>query len=106
MDRKIASVHNGLYRGTSLALYRGVVRMDGQRTRLNFERWNMKDLNQRGIENETEGTAKEIKGNIRKNVGDATDNESQQLKGSAEELAGKAQKNFGKVERKLDPDNR
>lgn len=31
----------------------------------------MKDLNQRGIENQTEGTAKEVKGNIRKNVGDA-----------------------------------
>ncbi|MGK2935590.1 MAG: CsbD family protein [Gemmatimonadaceae bacterium] len=66
----------------------------------------MKDLNQRGIENQTEGTAKEIKGNIRKNVGDAFDNESEQLKGSAEELEGKVQKNFGKAERKLDPDNR
>ena len=43
----------------------------------------MKGLNQRGIENQTEGTAKEIKGNIRKNVGDAFDNESEQLKGSA-----------------------
>ncbi|HUR91243.1 MAG TPA: CsbD family protein, partial [Gemmatimonadaceae bacterium] len=92
-------------RGHVACSIQGVVRMDGQRTRLNFERCHMKDLNQRGTENEAEGTAKEMKGNIRKNVGDATDNESQQLKGSAEELAGKAQKNFGKVERKLDPDN-
>ncbi|MGI9140660.1 MAG: CsbD family protein [Gemmatimonadaceae bacterium] len=66
----------------------------------------MKDLNERGIENQTKGTAKEVKGNIRKNVGDAFDNESEQMKGSAEELEGKAQKTFGKAGHKLDPDNR
>ena len=66
----------------------------------------MKDLNQRGTENEAEGSAKEMKGKIRKNVADVFDDESQQAKGSAEELEGKVQKNFGKAERKLDPDNR
>ena len=65
----------------------------------------MKDLNERGVENQAKGTAKEMKGKLRGDLGDATDNESQHIKGRAEELKGKVQKNFGKGERKLDPDN-
>jgi uncharacterized protein YjbJ (UPF0337 family) len=65
----------------------------------------MKDLNERGLENQVKGTAKEVKGRVRGDLGDATDNESQHIKGRAEELKGKVQKNFGKGERKLDPDN-
>ena len=65
----------------------------------------MKDLNERGLENQVKGTAKEVKGQVRGDIGDATDNTSQHIKGRAEELEGKIQKNFGKTERKLDPDN-
>lgn len=65
----------------------------------------MKDLNERGLENEVKGKTKEMKGKIRGDVGDATDNTSQHIKGRAEELKGKVQKNFGKGERKADPNN-
>ena len=65
----------------------------------------MKDLNQRGIDNQVRGTAKEMKGKIRGDLGDATDNSSEHIKGRAEELKGKIQKNVGKAERKADPDN-
>jgi len=65
----------------------------------------MKDLNEKGLENQVKGTAKEMKGKVRGDLGDATDNTSQHIKGRAEELKGKVQKNFGKGERKLDPDN-
>ena len=64
-----------------------------------------KDLNSRGIENETKGKAKEMKGNLRGDLGDATDNTSEHIKGRKEQLEDKIQKNFGKAERKLDPDN-
>jgi uncharacterized protein YjbJ (UPF0337 family) len=65
----------------------------------------MKDLNERGTENQVKGTAKEMKGKIRGNLGDATDNTSEHIKGRAEELEGKVQKNFGKGERDADADN-
>jgi uncharacterized protein YjbJ (UPF0337 family) len=65
----------------------------------------MKDLNERGAENQVKGTGKEMKGKIRGNLGDATDNTSEHIKGRAEELEGKIQKNFGKGERDADPDN-
>ncbi len=65
----------------------------------------MKDLNERGIDNQVRGTAKEMKGKIRGDLGDATDNSSEHIKGRAEELKGKVQKNFGKGERKADPGN-
>lgn len=65
----------------------------------------MKDLNERGLENQVKGTAKEIKGKIRGDLGDATDNSSEHIKGRAEQVKGKVQKNFGKGERKADPDN-
>jgi uncharacterized protein YjbJ (UPF0337 family) len=65
----------------------------------------MKDLNERGLENQVKGTAKEMKGKIRGDLGDATDNSSEHIKGRAEELEGKFQKNVGKVERNADPDN-
>jgi len=65
----------------------------------------MKDLNERGIENQVKGTGKEMKGKIRGDLGDATDNASEHVKGRAEELEGKVQKNFGKGERKADLDD-
>jgi len=64
----------------------------------------MKDLNDRGLENQVKGTAKEMKGQIRGDLGDATDNTSEHIKGRAEEFKGKVQKNIGKAERDLDPD--
>jgi len=65
----------------------------------------MKDLNERGFENQVKGTGKEMKGQIRGDLGDATDNSSEHIKGRAEEAKGKIQKNIGKTERDLDPDN-
>lgn len=65
----------------------------------------MKDLNERGVDNQVKGTAKEMKGKIRGDLGDATDNESERIKGRAEELKGKFQKNVGKTERESDPHN-
>jgi uncharacterized protein YjbJ (UPF0337 family) len=61
-----------------------------------------KDLEQRGLENQVKGTAKEMKGQVRGDIGDATDNTSEHLKGRAEEMKGKIQKNFGKGEREID----
>jgi uncharacterized protein YjbJ (UPF0337 family) len=60
------------------------------------------DLKRRGIENEVEGTAKELGGKIRSGVGDALDDRDTHLKGKTDELEGKVQKNFGKMERKID----
>ena len=60
------------------------------------------DLEQRGLENQVEGTAKEMKGKLRGDLGDATDNTSEHIKGRAEQLEGKIQKNFGKAERNTD----
>jgi uncharacterized protein YjbJ (UPF0337 family) len=61
-----------------------------------------KDLEQRGLENQVKGTAKEFKGQVRGDIGDATDNTSEHIKGRAEEMKGKIQKNFGKTERNTD----
>ena len=61
-----------------------------------------KDLEQRGIENQVKGTAKEMEGQVRGDLGDATDNTSEHIKGRAKELEGKIQKNFGKAERETD----
>jgi len=58
----------------------------------------MKDLNERGIDNQVRGAAKEMKGKIRGDLGDATDNSSEHIKGRAEQLKGKVQKYFGKGE--------
>src|SRR5687768_6771208 len=63
-----------------------------------------KDLKSRGMENEIEGKAKEMKGNLRGDLGDATDNTSEHIKGRKEQLEGKIQKNFGKTQQNLDPD--
>lgn len=65
----------------------------------------MKDLNERGVDNQVKGTAKEMKGKIRGDLGDATDNASEHIKGRAEQFKGKVQKNVGKSERDADPDN-
>jgi len=43
----------------------------------------MKDLNDRGLENQVKGSAKEMKGQIRGDLGDATDNTSEHIKGRA-----------------------
>ena len=61
-----------------------------------------KDLNQRGLENQVKGTAKEMEGQVRGDLGDATDNTSEHIKGRAKELEGKIQKNFGKTEKNID----
>ncbi len=61
-----------------------------------------KDLEQRGLENQVKGSAKEMEGQVRGDVGDATDDHSEHLKGRAKELEGKIQKNFGKAEKKID----
>jgi len=61
-----------------------------------------KDLEQRGLENQVKGTAKEMEGKVRGDLGDATDNTSEHLKGRAKELEGKIQKNFGKGEKNAD----
>jgi uncharacterized protein YjbJ (UPF0337 family) len=61
-----------------------------------------KDLEQRGLENQVKGTAKEMEGQVRGDLGDATDNTSEHIKGRAKELEGKIQKNFGKSERNTD----
>ena len=60
-----------------------------------------KDLNTRGADNQTKGTAKELEGKVRGTVGDITDNESEQVKGKAKEMEGKVQKNFGEVQSDL-----
>jgi uncharacterized protein YjbJ (UPF0337 family) len=61
-----------------------------------------KDLEQRGLENQVKGSAKEMDGQVRGDLGDATDNTSEHIKGRAKELEGKIQKNFGKTERNVD----
>ena len=65
----------------------------------------MKDLNDRGLENQVKGTGKEMKGKLRGDLSDATDNTSEHIKGRAEQFEGKIQKNVGKGERDADPDN-
>jgi uncharacterized protein YjbJ (UPF0337 family) len=65
----------------------------------------MKDMNERGTENELKGKAHEMKGSLKGDLGDATDNADQHASGRAEEVRGKIQKNLGKAERALDPDN-
>lgn len=61
-----------------------------------------KDLEQRGVENQVKGTAKEMEGQVRGDLGDATDNTSEHIKGRAKELEGKIQKNFGKAQQDVD----
>ena len=61
-----------------------------------------KDLNQRGIENQTEGKAEELKGKIRGDLGDAVDDRDEHIKGRAEELKGKAKQELGDAQRKID----
>ena len=45
-----------------------------------------KDLEQRGIENQVKGTAKEMEGQVRGDLGDATDNTSEHIKRRAASL--------------------
>jgi len=61
-----------------------------------------KDLNERGIENKTEGKVEELKGKIRGDIGDAVDDHDQHIKGRAEELKGKAKQELGDAQRKID----
>jgi uncharacterized protein YjbJ (UPF0337 family) len=66
------------------------------------EEYMAKDLEQRGLENQVKGTAKEMEGQVRGDIGDATDNTSEHIKGRAKEAAGKIQKNLGKTVRNID----
>jgi uncharacterized protein YjbJ (UPF0337 family) len=61
-----------------------------------------KDLNERGIENQTEGKIEEMKGKIRGDVGDAIDDRDQHIEGRVEELKGKAKQELGRAQRKID----
>ena len=61
-----------------------------------------KDLNQRGLENQVKGTAKEMEGQIRGDLGDATDNTSEHIKGRAKEMEGKVQRKVGNIQRDTD----
>lgn len=61
-----------------------------------------KDLNQRGIENQTEGKVEELKGKIRGDLGDAVDDRDEHIKGRAEEMKGKAKQELGDAQRKID----
>lgn len=61
-----------------------------------------KDMNDKGLENEFKGSAKELTGKIRGDIGDATDNDSEHIKGRVEELKGKVQKNFGRAQQDAD----
>jgi uncharacterized protein YjbJ (UPF0337 family) len=65
----------------------------------------MKDMNERGTENELKGAAKEMKGKVKGDLGDAMDDGSTHASGRMEEMQGKVQKNLGKAERAMDPDN-
>lgn len=60
------------------------------------------DLTDKGIKNEVEGSAKELKGRIRDGIADVTGDDSENLKGKAEKLEGKAQKHFGRAEQNVD----
>ena len=61
-----------------------------------------KDLTDRGVENQIEGSSKELEGKVRGGLGDFTDDASEQVKGKAKEAEGKIQKNFGKAEQDVD----
>ena len=74
----------------------------GLKTLIRPEEYMGKDLEQRGLENQVKGTAKEMEGQVRGDLGDATDNTSEHIKGRAKEAEGKIQKNFGKTERNVD----
>lgn len=60
-----------------------------------------KDMNEKGLENQTEGAAKELEGKVRGTVGDVSDDRSEQLKGKAKELEGKTQRKFGESQSDL-----
>lgn len=65
-----------------------------------------RDLGERGLDNQIEGTGKEMEGKVRKNLGDLTDDTSEQLKGKAKEMQGKVQKKFGDAEQDIDDASR
>ena len=87
--------------GTCIAFYQ-LAAGRGELPQNRPEEYMAKDLNQRGLENQVKGTAKEMEGQIRGDLGDATDNTSEHIKGRAKEVEGKIQKNFGKGERNTD----
>ena len=61
-----------------------------------------RDLTSRGVENQAEGKAKDLKGRAKDAVGGLTGDQSLQNEGKADRLEGKIQDKFGKAERKLD----
>lgn len=55
-----------------------------------------------GLQNQVEGTAKEVGGKVKGAFGDATDDRSTHAKGKMDELKGKAQKNVGNAQQDLE----
>jgi uncharacterized protein YjbJ (UPF0337 family) len=61
-----------------------------------------RDLTSRGIENQSEGKAKNVKGRVKDAAGGLTGDESLQAEGKLDKSKGKVQDKFGKAQRKLD----
>jgi uncharacterized protein YjbJ (UPF0337 family) len=63
-----------------------------------------RSLTERGLENNLEGKAKDVKGRIKDAVGGLTGDGSLQTEGKIDRLKGKLQDTLGDAERKLDSD--
>jgi uncharacterized protein YjbJ (UPF0337 family) len=61
-----------------------------------------KDLNERGLENQVKGGAKELGGKLRNAAGGLTGDTSEQVHGKVDELKGKAQRKIGNAEQDAD----
>jgi uncharacterized protein YjbJ (UPF0337 family) len=61
-----------------------------------------RDLTERGIENNLEGTGTNLKGKLKDALGGLTGDSSLQGEGKLDQLKGKAQDALGDVQRKLD----
>lgn len=60
------------------------------------------DLNERGLKNQAEGKADNLKGKAKDAFGGATGDTSTQLEGKVDQAKGKVKDAFGKAERKAD----
>ena len=65
-----------------------------------------RDLTDRGIENNVEGTAKDLKGRIKDAVGGLTGDSKLQAEGKMDRLKGKVQDTVGDIQRDLDRPDR
>jgi uncharacterized protein YjbJ (UPF0337 family) len=63
------------------------------------------DLTARGVENQTEGKAKDAKGKVKDAVGGLTGDTSLQAEGKLDQAKGKVQDAFGRTQRNLDNDD-